>query len=573
MRMQDFVFKISSELDSILAKPEKINRDTNNYIFLLSQRIVFALQKLLPQYRESEVQADEESLKPFIKFLKQVWEKDLKETDAVIFHNSKTHANQIGRFLTELLAQMTNYNQHQLQFPGFDLSANPYDGELNRVVMSDDNRTFIDPLKCLEMARERGDGQLRHTHPVSGQSEFLSPAELNRVIKYSTKAERFYKDIAAHASHAALDKAHNNLRKAMGGTVLCSYGEEGRKRLKNRLYGGIANREQLVNALLKYPNHVWGTFVDNYDLNELHKIVLNNPVDATKQQDEMQKNAESFLEKELFQRHFAVIKEQKDLINSLVMYPRKDWKKFLNNFALHDLIRFAMEGPPILDYVKRKQANTLGNNQDSALAYLANEIFQRLRETIKDQTSLINAAQNYLPLDWPIFLSKFKLDELCSLILNEKEYNQAKFLEILHDPKRYSKNELHNTLTSFTLLDLYRRDLKARPNDYNTFWGWASGYASPKSAKEKVSLIAHNLLARGTRLSELKSTLFDVLNSDKKLSQILNIDIKLNPSERKTLIKAASDGVFGAFIDQTVLVSNPKYHQEQLKSRQILGRH
>lgn len=556
MRMTNFVLKVSQELETILAKPEQINHDPNHYIHLISQRVLDSLRKLLAIYSQAEFDADEKSLLPFIQWLKKTWHKDLKDSDAVFFHNRKTHVNQIITYLSNLVGHITNYDPYQLQFSGLKIQ---FDGELDRMLISDDDRTLIDPVRCLEAAQTSADKRLRHTHPLPGQSEFLTPAECNRVKNYTAKAPRFYHDIEMGASLHALDKSHNNLRKSIGLTVASSYGEAGVARLRQRLYGGISHCAHLIKAMLLLPKSTWDIFLANYPINQLQQIVFHPSYRfVPNKANEDERVAYAYLQKIIFNNHSAAIQNQQELIDVLAQFPRAEWKPFLSQIKLNHLIQVVKNGEPLLSTTaKFNDSNSTIN--EHALLSLSKEVSRRLFESVKDKNTLISALQQLPAQDWPIFVSQFQMDDLCNWLL-DGEFTQERLISVFENPETYLLSMSYNTPVCFLFLELYRRDLQARPNDYNTFWGWASGYGSPKSAKEKVSFVAMKLIADGTPLNTLKIKLLEVLNSDTLLSEIFGKKIALDMPERKALIKATDGGTFGALLKQIELICRPVFH-------------
>jgi hypothetical protein len=280
--LKDVVLQILEAVEKISTKSDKAIKDYNNLLYSEAQLTKGELKKILRKYAESNLEATSENLSPFVTFLSQRWDR-IKNTDAIYAHNYQSHTNQICISVAEILAQFTSKPVIQLLMP--TLKSN-YDDRLDSMIMSDNNATCIDVLRCVKTST--GNNVLKHTHPVEGMGSLLSEAEKNRVANYlpiiktyQDLKQNFYQNPLSRQAETRFKKIENKLTKEVGSRILstnkkplATYGKTGWNLLEKNMYADMMNREQLVDTLLKLKPSDWEKFLTHFNSEDLRKIVL-----------------------------------------------------------------------------------------------------------------------------------------------------------------------------------------------------------------------------------------------------------------------------------------------------------
>lgn len=276
MLVKDVVKKMTREFNAITKKPEKINPRFKKNVELVSQLAVEEMRVLLGQYATSEAKANAKTLAPFINQIDYYLTSLVENTNAIAPFNPKTHANQLYQSLAHILSSYVDVPALKLFWPKLQLTDKPFESPLDRMVPSDDNRTFIDVLEAFEIGRNKK--IWAHTHPVDNNQQ-LSETEKARLINFTAHTARYYQEITAENQPSArkMNKAKNDMMKNLGyTTVLATYGELGEARLAERLYPNVNEMDQkdLFGLLSQHPAHMRGQYLDGLN-DKLKKIALN----------------------------------------------------------------------------------------------------------------------------------------------------------------------------------------------------------------------------------------------------------------------------------------------------------
>lgn len=268
-----FFDEIAEILADIRTQPETIYRDDCKLIYVESHRTMVELNNLLRKYQNANRKLDEKGLQALRQLLVDRWEK-IKNTNAAYIQNPDSHANIICTEIAEMLAPLLHIHPLQLLMPTLE-QKDLEDIDLRRVVLSDDNKYFIDVLASLERAQQEKTPVLKHTHP-DRKDVPLSAAEMNRVTHFTSRTLRYYQEIVSQRSLTAIQRAYRRCKNLLGYTQVRAWYPETDKLLTKTIFANFKafSRADLANTLIKYPLEFWPKIYSNIKPQALEKIVL-----------------------------------------------------------------------------------------------------------------------------------------------------------------------------------------------------------------------------------------------------------------------------------------------------------
>lgn len=311
MQIKEFVAQVKHQIKDLKSKSQ-IESHKKDLVYIENNRAVAELEKLLKKKSFSNGEVDHKNLLSFIHLIANRW--DIIEDTNAVFSNTlanKLH-DALGRELQNLGYQKNKLLRYKLKIENAD------DVDLNRVVPSDDNETYIDVLECLQKAKVNG-GKLIHTHPhrhlKEDYLEFLpakkdqielSNSEKDRVINFNIAANKFYHAILEHDKNK-IRQRENALIKSFGSKpITANYGDDGQNRLAQRLFH---NSDELIESLNSngFSFKERADLLNGLSLQTLNKIVLNDAKDIKKELDNRVQSNSSYNETDEHDQTMALI--------------------------------------------------------------------------------------------------------------------------------------------------------------------------------------------------------------------------------------------------------------------------
>ena len=274
MKIKEFVSSCLKLLKDVRSTQQKFPKeDVSSLIELESERRITRFLSLLNNYQDSEMEVNEDTLKPFTDFMILVGRSMIDlEKNSIYTFSYYSHANQFFINLADRLSKITSYRSYELLLPTLQNRHYDFNEPLNSMILSDDHRTLINVAMALKDAHLRHSDILKHTHPMDDLN--LTQSEIYRVINH-TSVERDY-FVKIKTSEKKIKKIEKKLNEQQGNAVPeFGYGQPGYLKVNDDLYGNLSSKQNLVDTLLEFPADMWEKYLNNIDVKILREYLLN----------------------------------------------------------------------------------------------------------------------------------------------------------------------------------------------------------------------------------------------------------------------------------------------------------
>lgn len=457
--------------------------------------------------------------KCFLDFLSNRWERIRLDSPASFLIDPASPANacyiEIGHWLNNSVHgfSMMNFLVPKLATEG--AASFPESG--NKHILSDDESNdkvvFIDV--CVSLLTPDKEGRLHHTHP-GWEKKILSENEKNRVINFCQETRAYYQSIESgkRQERFKYEKLLHEGRISRAplvihqedGRISYGYSEEGKKLLISHLFQNI---EDLVVALQSYSPSEYDAFLDNFDFDDLSRIVFpDNPGNHFKQNLHFLLYSKEMHEKEIYkdeEKRAIFLFVLKSLYGKWLSQQSakdkafEDWDVIvMNRLAEEEKDRKISESGAHEDFMvfsplMRSFYLTIKNN-DSEL----NAVEKMLTE-IDEIQDLVHALQSVSCIDmvWQEFANLFSCNRLTLMMLGltKPSYSEfeAAFLMALSDDALFREDIDYNRRLLYWFNYLYESWRTSQKNCTTSFFGFEGGYE--KQVKIEASRFIGHFLA------------------------------------------------------------------------------
>lgn len=216
MKISDLIDTITTVLSESVTNLDEYDDDCMKHFTAVVEKQLFdTLREKIRTNSEKELTlADVNDLM----MLQREWFDVIEGTDEIPCHAPNSRLTVLSLVLAQLIESAVGKSRYEILFPTIQTieyvasgaSLRDHELQLTEFILSDDNRSMIEVLPCLDCASDSG--ELKHTFIVDGRVVCLTPAEQQRVINHSNETRAYWDAIQR--------KLEVTLRGASFGTVI-----------------------------------------------------------------------------------------------------------------------------------------------------------------------------------------------------------------------------------------------------------------------------------------------------------------------------------------------------------------